>query len=197
MPHRNPPLILASTSRYRRDLLERLRLPFQTENPSVDEAAEPGEAPPDLALRLALAKAAAIAARHPDAVVVGSDQVATVDGEALGKPGSVERARLQLARASGTTVTFHTAVAVIRPRGAGQELHRDETRVRFRPLSEAAIARYVELDQPLDCAGSFRSEGLGIALFEAIETCDPTALVGLPLVWLSGALARAGLDALA
>jgi septum formation protein len=196
MPHPNPPLILASTSRYRRELLERLRLPFSTENPAVDETRAPDESPAELALRLALAKATAVAARHPDAVVIGSDQVAACAGHALGKPGTPERARQQLAVASGQTVSFHTAVAVIAPHRAVPELHRDETRVRFKPLSEVTIARYVELDQPLDCAGSFRSEGLGIALFEAIDTSDPTALVGLPLVWLAGALARAGLDPL-
>ncbi len=197
MSRPNPPLILASTSRYRRELLERLRLPFSTENPAVDESGAPGEAPAALARRLAMAKATAVAARHPGCVVIGSDQVAACHGEALGKPGTDARACQQLAAASGSTVSFHTAVAVIHADGHRHELHCDQTLVRFRPLTAAAIARYVALEQPLDCAGSFKSEGLGIALFEAIETCDPTALIGLPLVWLSAALARAGLDPLA
>jgi len=196
MSHPNPSLLLASTSRYRRELLGRLRLAFDTENPAVDEARRPGEPPAALAERLALAKAGAVAARHPGAVVIGSDQVAACDDLVLGKPGTAARACQQLAAASGRTVTFHTAVAVIGADGTHHELHRDETRVRFRTLSAAAIARYVELEQPLDCAGSFKSEGLGIALFAAIETTDPTALVGLPLVWLAAALARAGLDPL-
>ena len=190
-----PPLILASTSRYRKALLERLGLPFATENPAVDEAAEAAESPAALAERLAAAKARAVGARHPaPVVVIGSDQVAACAGRRLGKPGTPERAREQLAAASGQTVVFHTAVAVLH-RGK-LEIHRDQTRVRFRSLTAAEIARYVELDAPLDCAGSFRSEGLGVALFEAIETEDPTALVGLPLVWLVGALTRAGLDPL-
>ncbi len=197
MPTAPPPLILASTSCYRHELLQRLRLPFTAESPGVDEGAIAGEAAADLALRLARAKAAAVAARHPGAVVIGSDQVAACGGAVLGKPGTPARACEQLARASGMTVVFHTAVAVLGADGETHQEHRDETRVRFRRLTAREIARYVELDQPLDCAGSFRSEGLGIALFEAIETCDPTALIGLPLVWLAGALTRAGLDALA
>lgn len=191
-----PALILASTSRYRRELLERLRLPFAVESPGVEETAEPGEAPAALAARLALAKARAVAARHPGAVVIGSDQVAECRGEALGKPGTPGRAAEQLAAASGSTVVFHTAVAVLPAGGGAPQRHTDETRVRFRSLSGAEIARYVELDQPLDCAGSFRSEGLGVALFEAVETRDPTALIGLPLIWLAGALRAAGLPVL-
>jgi septum formation protein len=189
-----PSLILASTSRYRKDLLERLGLAFATENPGVDESARAGESPAALAERLAEAKARAVAARHPGAVVVGSDQVAACGDRRLGKPGTAERAREQLAAASGRDVLFHTAVAVLHP--GGLELHRDQTRVRFRTLTAGEIARYVELDAPFDCAGSFRSEGLGVALFEAIETRDPCALIGLPLVWLAAALARAGLDPL-
>jgi septum formation protein len=194
MPSPRPPLILASTSRYRAELLGRLKLPFSAEPPGVDEAALEGESPAALAERLAVLKARAVAARHPGALVIGSDQVASLGDRRLGKPGTAERAREQLALASGQSVLFHTAVALARP--AGLELHRDETRVHFRTLSAGEIARYVELDAPLDCAGSFRSEGLGVALFAAIETRDPAALVGLPLVWLSGALARAGLDPL-
>jgi septum formation protein len=197
MPADKAALILASTSPYRRALLERLRLPFSAEAPGIDEAARPGEAPGALALRLALAKAGAIAARRPGAVVVGSDQVAECQGRTLGKPLDAGRAREQLAAASGTTVVFHTAVAVVHADGTTRETHTDLTRVRFRRLGAAEIARYVALDEPLDCAGSFRTEGLGIALFEAIESEDPTALVGLPLIWLAGALGRAGLNPLA
>lgn len=196
MPARPSLLILASTSPYRRELLTRLRLPFECEAPGVEETRIPGEAPGDLALRLALAKAAAVARRHPGAVVIGSDQVAECLGHVLGKPGSAERAREQLSQASGATVVFHTSVAVLHADAATRETHTDLTRVRFRRLGAEEIARYVALDEPYDCAGSFRSEGLGVALFESVETTDPTGLVGLPLVWLSGALARAGLNPL-
>jgi septum formation protein len=192
-----PALILASTSPYRRGLLERLRLPFVAEAPGVEELARPGEAAAALALRLAQAKAVAVARRRARAVVIGSDQVAECQGRVLGKPGTAERAREQLALASGTTVVFHTAVAVVHADGVTCETHTDLTRVRFRRLGAEEIERYVELDAPLDCAGSFRSEGLGVALFEAIETRDPAALVGLPLIWLAGALGRAGLNPLA
>ena len=190
-----PALILASTSPYRRDLLKRLQLRFEAASPQVDETPLSGEAPRALARRLARAKAEAVAALNPRAVVIGSDQVAELDGLALGKPGSAERARAQLTLASGRTVIFHTSVAIALPGKAPLE-HTDLTRVRFRPLSAAAIASYVDLDQPLDCAGSFRSEGLGVTLFEAIESLDPTALVGLPLVWVAGALRSVGLDPL-
>ena len=191
-----PALILASTSPYRRELLKRLQLPFEVASPQVDETPLSGEAPRALARRLARAKAEAVAALNPSAVVIGSDQVAELDGMPLGKPGSAERARAQLSLASGRTMIFHTSVAIALPGGAPAE-HTDLTRVRFRTLSAAAIASYVDLDQPLDCAGSFRSEGLGVTLFEAIESLDPTALVGLPLVWVAGALRSAGLDPLA
>jgi septum formation protein len=196
MPAAKAALILASTSPYRRALLERLRLPFTAETPGVEEAARPGEAPGPLALRLALAKAGAVARRHPGAVVIGSDQVAECQGRVLGKPHGAERAREQLAAASGTTVVFHTAVALVHADGVTQETHTDLTRVRFRRLGAAEIERYVALDTPFDCAGSFRSEGLGVALFEAVESADPTGLVGLPLIWVAAALARAGLSPL-
>ncbi len=197
MPAQKPALILASTSPYRRALLERLRLPFSVEAPGVEEASRPDEAPGALAARLAAEKADAVAGRHPGAIVIGSDQVAECGGRPLGKPGTAERAREQLAAASGTTVVFHTAVALLHADGRTRERHTDLTRVRFRRLSAAEIARYVALDAPIDCAGSFRSEGLGAALFEAVESSDPTALVGLPLVWVAAALARAGLNPLA
>jgi septum formation protein len=195
MPRTPETLVLASTSRYRRSLLERLGLPFAVDSPGTDETARPGESPATLAARLALAKARAVAPRHPLAHVIGSDQVASLEGSLLGKPGSPARACEQLARASGRSVEFLTAVVLLGPDGS-EHAHLDLTRVRFRTLTDAEIARYVELDKPLDCAGSFRSEGLGIALFEAVETRDPTALVGLPLVWLAAALRRAGLDPL-
>ena len=186
-----PMLVLASTSRYRAELLERLRLPFQTARPDVDETPHGSEPPASLALRLATAKAEAVARQQPQAVVIGSDQVASCDGQLLGKPGSREGAIAQLQGMSGSDVVFLTAVAVAGPgAAAGQAL--DTTLVRFRPLPDDAIARYVDAEQPWDCAGSFRCEGLGIALFEAIETSDPTALVGLPLIATARLLRAAG-----
>ncbi|TWT20088.1 septum formation inhibitor Maf [Luteimonas marina] len=176
-----PRLILASTSRYRAELLARLRLPFDTARPEVAETPLPGEPPASLALRLAAAKAAAVAAEHPEAVVIGSDQVASCDGRVLGKPGAREAAIAQLQAMSGSDVVFLTAVAVAGP-GAAIEHALDTTTVRFRPLADDTIARYVDAETPLDCAGSFKCEGLGIALFEAIDSRDPTALVGLPLI---------------
>ena len=189
-------LVLASTSRYRADLLARLGLPFTQEAPGVDEAPLPGEAPDVLAPRLAAAKALAVAQRRPGALVIGSDQVAVLDGAALGKPGTAAAAEAQLARASGRSVEFLTAVALADAgRGCvGRAL--DRTRVRFRTLSTDEIRRYVAREQPLDCAGSFRSEALGVALFESIETRDPAALVGLPLIELCRMLREAGVDPL-
>ena len=184
------PLVLASTSRYRRELLDRLRLPFEVARPDVDEAPLPAEAPEALAVRLAAAKARAIAATRPQAWVIGSDQVADLDGAPLGKAGTRERAIAQLLAMSGRAVTFRTAVCVAR--GDVSLAALDTTLVRFRTLSTGEIERYVDAEQPLDCAGSFKSEGLGIALFDAIETRDPTALVGLPLIATAGLLRRAG-----
>jgi septum formation protein len=195
MTRARPPLTLASTSRYRRELLARLGLSFEVAAPRVEEARLPDEAPEALARRLAAAKAAAVAGQRPGHVVIGSDQVAALGDRVLCKPGTPERAIEQLRAASGRSVHFLTAVAVQHPDGR-QELHVDHTRVDFRVLTDAQIERYVALDAPLDCAGSFRSEGLGVRLFERLETEDPAALVGLPLVWLAGALARAGLDPL-
>lgn len=191
-----PPLILASSSRYRRELLERLQLPFRVVGPEVDETASAWEAPTALAPRLALAKAQAVARDHPGAVVIGSDQVADLDGRALGKPATAERACAQLLAASGRAVHFHTAVAIVGPVGS-HVAHLDRTTVRFRTLAAPEIARYVERDAPLDCAGSFRAEGLGLVLFDSIESSDPTALIGLPLMWVAGALRALGLDSLA
>lgn len=190
-----PPLILASTSRYRRELLTRLRLPFEAVAPEVDERAHPGEAPAALAERLALAKARAVAALRPGAVVIGSDQVADLGGEAIGKPGTHEAAAAQLRRMSGREVVFQTAVAVVAPGLAAIE--RAEVRVRFRELSDAAIETYLRADQPYDCAGSAKVESLGVALLDAVESDDPTALVGLPLIRTCALLRRAGLEPLA
>ena len=186
------PLILASTSRYRRELLERLRLPFHISRPEVDEAPFPGEAPPALAQRLARAKAAAIAVQQPDAWVIGSDQVAELDTQPLGKPGTRENALAQLGAMSGREIRFHTALCLMR--GDIRLEAMDTTTVRFRTLQADEIERYVDAEQPLDCAGSFKSEGLGIALFEAIDSQDPTALIGLPLIALSKMLREAGLQ---
>lgn len=188
-------VVLASTSRYRRELLARLLPDFAVDAPDVDETPIAGESPRDLAIRLASAKAQAVAARHPDAIIIGSDQVAELDGIALGKPGSVEAARAQLAASSGKTLSFHTALCVLDMRNNAAVAHsaRDCTQVVFRTLDAATIARYVDAEKPLDCAGSFKAEGLGIALFERIESSDPTALIGLPLIALAHLLREAGL----
>lgn len=183
-------LILASTSPYRRELLQRLRLPFETARPEIDETPLRGESPGQLVRRLARAKADAVAARHPGAWVIGSDQAADLDSRILGKPGGREAALAQLAAMGGRSVQFHTAVCL--RRGDHELSAVDTTRVRFRALAAAEIERYVDAEQPFDCAGSFKCEGLGIALFEAIETHDPTALVGLPLIALAGLLRQAG-----
>ena len=186
-----PRLVLASTSRYRRELLERLRIPFDVSRPAVDETPLAGEHPQTLAQRLAAAKAAAIAAIADEAWVLGSDQVASVGGQPLGKPGSRDAALAQLASMSGRPVEFFTAVCLAHADGRRFEAL-DRTTVRFRDLAAAEIARYVDAEQPLDCAGSFKSEGLGIVLFDAIESCDPTALVGLPLIATARLLRQAG-----
>ncbi|MET0518798.1 MAG: Maf family nucleotide pyrophosphatase [Burkholderiaceae bacterium] len=189
-------LILGSTSRYRRELLERLRMPFQVQAPDVDETPRPGEAPAALAARLALAKAQAVARQFPAALVIGSDQVADLDGKPLGKPGNHERAREQLRAMSGRTVVFHTAVALACTESgfAAQDLA--AVRVRFHPLSETQIEHYLQAEQPYDCAGSAKAEGLGISLLAAIESDDPTALIGLPLIRTCKLLRQAGLEPL-
>jgi septum formation protein len=187
-----PQLILASTSRYRRELLQRLRIAFDTVAPQVDEAVLPGEAPAALAQRLALAKARAVATRFPGAIVIGSDQVADLDGLTLGKPGTHEHAREQLRAMRGRTLTFQTAVAV-----AAGEFEQSElvaVNVQMREYSDAEIERYLVLEQPFDCAGSARSEALGIALCARIDSPDPTALIGLPLISVCRLLAQAGLN---
>ncbi|WP_242108142.1 Maf family protein [Luteimonas aquatica] len=184
-------LILASTSPYRQALLARLQLPFETARPEADETPLPGEPPMEMVVRLAETKAAAVAAQALDAWVIGSDQTAELDGDPLGKPGDRERAIAQLEAMSGRTVAFHTAVAIARHDGPVLAA-RDTTLVHFRELAPGEIARYVDAERPLDCAGSFKSEGLGIALFAAIESRDPTALIGLPLIETARLLREAG-----
>ena len=193
---RPPDLILGSTSRYRRELLERLRLPFTVAAPDVDETPQAGEQPAALALRLALAKAREVAARHPGAVVIGSDQVADLDGQPIGKPGQHDRAVAQLRAMRGRAVVFQTAVAVVRPDTGYERVQLAPVTVRFRDLSDAEIEHYLRTEQPYDCAGSAKCETLGIALLEAIESDDPTALVGLPLIRTCAMLREAGLDPL-
>ena len=191
-----PPLILASTSRYRRELLQRLRMPFDVVAPQVDETPQPGETPAALALRLALAKARAVAGRRPDAVVIGSDQVADLHGEPIGKPGNHERATAQLRRLSGQRVVFQTAVSVVRADTGFESTLLAPVTVQFRTLGDAEIERYLRLEEPYDCAGSAKCETLGIALLDAIDSDDPTALVGLPLIRTSRLLREAGIDPL-
>lgn len=186
-----PDLILASTSVYRRTLLERLGLSFATARPEVDESPRPGEPPQTLAVRLARAKAQAVAATAGPAWVIGSDQVAELDGQALGKPGTTDNAIAQLRSMSGREVRFLTALCIAGPDGRRFEAL-DVTTVHFRTLGGDEIARYVERERPLDCAGSFKSEGLGIALFEAIDNRDPTALIGLPMIATARLLREAG-----
>jgi septum formation protein len=186
-------LILGSTSRYRRELLARLNTPFTVVGPDVDETPAEHEAPRALALRLAQAKARAVAALHPEAVVIGSDQVADLNGMPLGKPGNHERAVLQLQRMRGQTVVFQTAVAVVCEATQFEEVDLAAVQVKFRDLSDAEIESYLRTEQPYDCAGSAKSEGLGIALLESIDNDDPTALVGLPLIRTCRMLRAAGI----
>ena len=192
-----PRLILASSSAYRRELLSRLRLPFEAIAPEVDERALPGEAPQDTALRLARAKAAAVAALAPGALVIGSDQVATLDGRQIGKPGDHARALEQLRTMRGRQVVFHTALCLwddrARDPGARAQLENVQAFVTFRDLPDAELDAYLRIEQPYDCAGSAKNEGLGIAILERIESSDPTALTGLPLIALTGMLRRAGI----
>lgn len=189
-------LILGSTSAYRRELLSRLRIPFEVQAPGVDEAPLPSEKPVDLAIRLALAKARAVAAQFPDCVVIGSDQVADLDGEALGKPGNHARAVAQLQRMRGKTVVFQTALTVVCIDSGFEAQALAQVRVKFRDFSDAEIENYLLAETPYDCAGSAKSEGLGIALLETIESDDPTALVGLPLIRTARMLRDAGITLL-
>ncbi|MEY4491491.1 MAG: hypothetical protein RLY41_1297 [Pseudomonadota bacterium] len=189
-------LILGSTSRYRRELLARLRVPFDVVSPDVDETPLTGEAPQALAARLALAKAKAVAALHPQAVVIGSDQVADLNGEPLGKPGTHERAVQQLQRMRGQTVVFQTAVSVVCQESHFEQTELAQIKVHFRNLSDTEIEAYLRAEEPYDCAGSAKSEGLGIALLDAIDNDDPTALIGLPMIRTARLLREAGIDLL-
>ena len=188
-------LVLASSSRYRRELLARISSRFRVVRPEVDEAPLTGENPRDVAIRLARFKARAVASHNAGALVIGSDQSAALDGAILGKPGSAADARRQLTLASGRSVEFHTAICVLDARSpaARERVALDLTTVHFRRLDDAEIARYVERDQPLDCAGAFKAEALGIGLFERIDCTDPTALVGLPLIALCRLLREIGI----
>jgi septum formation protein len=185
-------LILASTSVYRRELLARFGLPFETLAPGVNEAHVAQESPADRALRLALEKARAVARAHPQAVVIGADQVAACGDQLLDKPGDGARSRQQLEALSGRTALFYTACAVLGGSRAVHLAHVDTTSVLFRELSAGEIERYVARERPYDCTGGFRAESLGITLFDCIESRDPTALIGLPLIWLAAALREAG-----
>ena len=189
-------VVLGSTSRYRRELMERLRIPFSVAAPLVDETPLPGEAPKALALRLALAKANAVAALHPEAVVIGSDQVADLAGQPLGKPGEHQRAVAQLRQMRGQTVIFQTALAVVCMATGFEQLDLAEVRVVFRDLSDEEIEAYLQAEKPYDCAGSAKSEGLGIALLDSIDNDDPTALIGLPLIRTARLLRQAGVKLL-
>ena len=200
--HSSPPtpirraLVLGSTSRYRRELLQRLQIPFEVASPEVDETPLPGESPRDLALRLSLAKAQAVAARFPQAVVIGSDQVADLHGAPLGKPGNHERAVAQLRQMRGQTVIFQTALSVVCMATGFAQSALAAVRVQFRQLDDAEIEAYLRAEQPYDCAGSAKSEGLGISLLDAIDSDDPTALIGLPLIRTCQLLRAAGFSLL-
>lgn len=187
-------LVLASSSRYRRELLARLTIPYEAVSPDIDESARPEETPAALVQRLSFEKAAALRARFPQHLIIGSDQVAVCDGEVLTKPGTVERAHGQLRQQSGRTVEFLTGLCLLNSASGVHHLDIAVTRVTFRTLSEAEIARYVAQEKPLECAGSFRSEALGISLFESVDSDDPTALIGLPLVRLCGMLRKEGVN---
>ena len=193
-PHRK--LILGSTSAYRRELLSRLRVPFEVKAPGVDETPLPAEKPADLAMRLALAKARAVATQFPDCVVIGSDQVADLEGEALGKPGNHERAVAQLRQMRGKTVVFQTALAVVCLESGFESQSLAQVQVKFRDLTDSEIENYLRAETPYDCAGSAKSEGLGIALLDKIDSDDPTALVGLPLIRTAQMLRAAGIPLL-
>jgi septum formation protein len=186
------PLILASTSRYRRSLLERIAPPFEALSPDVSETPVGGESPRERATRLSLAKARAVAERHPNAIVIGSDQVCAAGQRVLDKPGNEAACRAQLTALSGHTANFYTGCAVVGLEAALTLEHLDTTSVTFRRLSETEINRYVAREKPFDCAGGFKVEALGITLFESVESSDPTALIGLPLIWVASALRQAG-----
>lgn len=192
----HPPLVLASRSRFRRSLLERLGIGFTAMAPEVDETPMPGESPSDLVLRLAEEKARAGGVSCPDSLVIGSDQVACIDGEVLGKPGGHARAIAQLTRCAGRAVVFYTGLCLLNGITGRAQTHCEPFRVHFRALSHRQIAGYVDRERPFDCAGSFKAEGLGIALFERLEGDDPNALIGLPLIRLVSMLEAEGIDPL-
>lgn len=195
MPAPTPRLILASSSRYRQELLARLHLPFEAQVPDIDESPLPHETPEQTALRLAQAKAEKIAATAGDALIIGSDQVATLDGMQIGKPGTHERALEQLRLMRGRRVIFHTALCLLDARPGSKapvQMENVQTFVSFRNLPDAELDAYLRIEQPYDCAGSAKNEGLGIAIIEKIDSTDPTALTGLPLIALTGMLRRAG-----
>jgi septum formation protein len=187
-------IVLASTSAYRRELLQRFGLPFETARPDIDESPLPDESPAATAERLAEQKARAVAAAHPDALIIGSDQVAHMGETRFGKPGTIERAVAQLQTMSGRTVIFHTALALLNTRSGRIQVDAVPTQVRFRTLSDEEIVRYVNKELPLDCAGSAKSEGLGITLLDALSGDDPNALVGLPLIALARMLRNEGVS---
>ena len=196
-PDSDSEIVLASTSTYRRELLARLNLPFVIAAPDVDESVQPGETPQALVMRLAEWKARAVAIDHPHALIIGSDQVATIDGTILGKPGNHARACQQLALASGKKVTFFTGLCLYNSATDHSQIHCEPFHVHFRTLEEATIEHYLRREQPYDCAGSFKSEGLGIVLFERLQGDDPNALIGLPLISLVSMLRDEGVDPLA
>jgi len=190
----NPALILASSSAYRRELLSRLQLPFTADVPDIDESPLPGETPSATALRLAREKAAAVASRHPGSLVIGSDQVATLDNLQIGKPGNHPNALAQLQLMRGREVIFHTALCLWDGRDGSHQLEDVQTVVKFRYLPDAELDAYLRIEQPYDCAGSAKNEALGIAILERIDSSDPTALTGLPLIALTGMLRKAGVQ---
>jgi MAF protein len=194
MQEPTPKLILGSGSPFRRELLERLGIPFLTESPEIDERALDNESPEELVLRLAEEKARAAGQNHPDSLVIGSDQVACIDGEILGKPGNRENAIAQLERAAGKRVTFYTGLCLLNTASDQEQIACEQFHVHFRHLSREQIERYVDREQPYNCAGSFKSEGLGIALFERLEGDDPNSLIGLPLIRLIDMLAEEGIE---
>lgn len=188
----SPPILLASSSRYRQGLLDRFLDDYETLSPDVDEAPQPGEAPRDLAARLARAKAEAVSSTSRDAIIIGADQLAVLGNAVLGKPGDHQRAVEQLLAAAGKALSFLTAVCVLDPVSRRRYEHIDETIVRFRQFDRRLADAYLRHDQPYDCAGSFRIEGAGFVLFESVTTDDPTALIGLPMIWLAGTLRELG-----
>lgn len=195
-PTHLPRLILASSSAYRKELLTRLQLPFEAIAPDIDETPANHEAPEQTALRLAQQKSQAIAARHPNALIIGSDQVATLDGEQIGKPGNHDNALKQLMKMRGRRVVFHTALCLLdnrQPLKPQYQIENVQTFVTFRHLSESELDAYLRIEQPYDCAGSAKNEGLGIAILEKIESTDPTALTGLPMIALTSMLRHAGM----